>query len=325
MSKLLVTGGLGVIGSYFVERMLKDGHTVDIIDPAEEPRNRWLADQLYLLAPDRVTVWNSRVERMEPSRLMALVVGAERVLHAGASTGIPYSVTAPGDDWERNVEGTRALLDALKEAPRPTVVLSSVKPYRVPVGRGLVESDELHCDEPYAASKAAGSLLAQAYGRSYGLPVSIFRCSNLAGPGPSHGPRHGWLTWFCISAAIGRPIRIEGSGEQTRDILHAHDVTSAVLAAMEIKQNGEIYNLGGGYANRISVKQCANMLQELTGVPIVSAPARAMDDRDVWADHSKFTAATGWTPRVNVLDTVKGILSWAQRWREELRLLYEGV
>ncbi len=319
----LVTGGLGVVGSLFARKMLERGDDVRIIDSAEEPRNGWIA---RAFASEKIHRY--RIEIMPAKLLQAAVQDADAVLHAAASTGIPYSVTAPGDDWERNVEGTRALLDALRLHPRPTVVLSSVKPYRVTAeteARGLNESDVLEPDECYAASKAAQSHLVTAYAHSYGLPLTTLRCSNLAGPAPCHGPRHGWVTWFCISAALGRPIRIEGAGTQNRDVLHASDVASAVLAALKIEQTGDLFNIGGGPTNRISVNACAKMLQELTGVPIVNAPGRVMDDHAVWADHSKFTAATGWVPQVSVIDTVKDILAWAMRNKGDLAKIYEGV
>jgi len=220
------------------------------------------------------------------------------------------------------------LLEALRKDPRPTVVLSSVKPYRITddiAARGLLEDDPLDPDEPYAASKAAQSLLCRAYARSYGVPVTVFRCSNLYGPAPCHGPRHGWLTWMCISAAIGRPLEVQGTGDQSRDMLHASDVADAVMAALSNGPCGEIFNLGGGLENKVSVMQVARMLNELTGIEITNTPARAMDDDCVFVDHGKFSRATGWQPRVAVLDGLRETLSWAQNNKRDLMSLYDGA
>jgi CDP-paratose 2-epimerase len=327
----LVTGGCGVIGSYFVHRVVESGHEAIVIDSMEEPRNVWIAERL----PDGAKVYQERIERMPPKQLAEEILSkCDAVLHAAASTGIPYSVTSPTDDLERNIDSTRVLLEASRRIPKPTVVLSSVKPYRVTsetAMRGLNENDVLEPDEPYAASKAAQSMLAQAYARSYDLPITVFRCSNLYGPAPCHGARHGWLTHFCIQAALGNSIRVEGSGDQSRDMLHASDVASAVLKTIDRlyyctpgmrSVKGEIFNLGGGASNRISVNQAAKFLQELTGVPIVNAPARAMDDAHVFADCTKYTSAVAWTPQVNVIDGMRDVLAWAQRHKDSLCQIY---
>lgn len=331
--RYLVTGGLGVIGSHFARQKLEEGHEVEIIDACEEPRNEWVwnrlraADRLKLLCVDE-----ARLEEMTAEDLLAAVEEADYVVHAAAHTGIPHSLVDPVDDWRSNVDATRLLLEAVRRQPRPTIVLSSVKPYRVPrdLGSGLREDHLLEPDEPYAASKAAQSLLCQAYARSYGVPVTVFRCSNLYGPAPCHGPRHGWITWFCIAAAIGRPIEVQGTGEQSRDILHAGDVAAAVdLALADLcgggRLRGEVCNLGGGYRNVVSVNQVAKLLQELAGAEVKRGPARAMDDDRVFADSGKFRDLTGWEPRIYSLDGVREVLAWAQANKTALAKLYEGI
>jgi CDP-paratose 2-epimerase len=135
------------------------------------------------------------------------------------------------------------------------------------------------------------------------------------------------LTWFAISAAIGRPIEVQGSGEQSRDMLHGNDVFSACMAALgkadELK--GRVFNLGGGYRNVVSVNQVASALHELTGVEVRKAPARAMDDTHVFVDTRAFELATGWLPKVDVMDGLREVLAWAQQHKAELAKIYEGV
>lgn len=331
--RILITGGLGVIGSLLAHRYIDAGHQVMIADPGDEPRNRWIERGLL----GKCEIRRYGIEECAPD----LVPQADAIIHAGASTGIPYSVTAPMDDWRRNVDATHVLLEAIHASGRkiPTVVLSSIKPYRVePLPpHGLDESAMLEPDEPYAASKAAQSMLCQAYARSYGLPVVTFRCSNLYGPAPCHGPRHGWLTWFAISAAIGRPIAVQGSGEQVRDMLHASDVFRAVDTTLRLLSGsmepmfharaveGRVFNLGGGRENTISVGQAAHILREQTSVEITHAPPRAMDDERVFVDTSAFWSATGWSPKVSVLDGLRDVLRWATAHKAELMKLYEGV
>jgi CDP-paratose 2-epimerase len=321
--RVLVTGGLGVIGSSIARKLLAAGHEVAIVDAAEQQRNRWVWKSLPVGAS--AILYDHRVEE----GVSYYVDKCDAVIHAAASTGIPWSVEHPDDDWRSNVDATRMLLEALRKHPVPTVVLSSVKPYRVdPLpAHGLDESVPLEPDEPYASSKATQSMLCMAYAKSYGLPVVTFRCSNLYGPAPCHGPRHGWLTWMCISAAIGRPLEVQGDGTQSRDMLHADDVYSACMSALvQAKElRGEVFNLGGGYRNVVSVGEVAKLLHELTGVEVKSGPARAMDDKHVFADTLKFNRATGWEPKVSVSDGIREVLAWAQANKAELAKLYAEV
>lgn len=340
--RILVTGGCGVIGSWFVRSMLARGHAVIVADHCEEPRNLYLK---RIVESEGAVVWTGRIENWSQYGSQTLS-RLDLVLHAAAFTGIPSSAENPHDDWVSNVDATRVLLEGLRLAEKKPklVVLSSVKPYNL---RGLdyrelatryepiwtadpISVDEnfpLSPDEPYAASKMAQSAICQAYARSYNLPITIFRCSNLYGPAPSHGPRHGWLTWFCISAAIGRPLIVQGNGKQTRDMLHASDVESAVMAAYDNWDHcqGELFNLGGGPQNTISVIEAAAQLRELSGCEIQSAPGRQHEDPIFVTNYGKFARATGWRPCVSVNSGLQRIYEWAVEHRDALKPLYEGL
>lgn len=320
--RVLTTGGLGVIGSHVAKSLHRDGHTVTVIDACEAPRNKWIQG----LMPYEVEVLTGRIEN-KFSNLVDLLGRVDVVIHCAASTGIPYSVQNPSDDWRCNVDATKTLLDALRETPRPMIALSSVKPYRIPddLGAGLNEDEVLDPDECYAASKAAQSMLCLAYAHSYNLPISVFRCSNLYGPAPCHGPRHGWLTWFAISGAIGRPIEVQGTGDQTRDMLWAEDVYTACMASLQNigKTRAKVFNIGGGAPNRISVREAAEIISKRTGTPIIKAPARAMDDEHVFVDHTRFTKATGWVPKMDVHQGLEHMMVWAHENKGTLGLLYD--
>lgn len=330
--RVLVTGGLGVIGSTIARRLIEAGHDIAVLDAAESPRNSWIETELVKVGVDPLSIRHTRIEAIDITGDMDLLREVDAVIHCAASTGIPHSVLNPDDDWRSNVDATRVLLEALRKHPVPTVVLSSVKPYAVPhdiVARGgLREDDQLYSDEPYAASKASQVHLCTAYARSYDLPIVTFRCSNLYGPAPCHGPRHGWLTWFAICAAIGRPLEVQGTGKQTRDMLHADDVYAACVAAIENARrlSGKVFNLGGGYSNRISVAEAAAELVAMAGTGEVrTAPARAMDDDHVFANTGAFLKQTGWRPLVGVRDGMRQVFEWAREHRYELTKLYEGV
>jgi CDP-paratose 2-epimerase len=337
--KMFVTGGLGVIGYSFCRQMAAVGHTITVLDACEKKRNEWAAAELEPLG---VKVRRERMEHADLSEACE----SDLILHAAAFTGIPSSAGSPEDDWTSNVETTRNLLSHLmraKVAP-PTVVLSSVKPYSLARaktsvtagsrglprhswehGVGVDESWTLDPDEPYAASKMAQSALCVAYARTYGLPVMVFRCSNLYGAAPCHGPRHGWLTWFCISTAIGRPVTVQGDGMQSRDMLFSDDVTAAVMAAAgqmdEVR--GKLFNIGGGAPNVVSVGEAAVMMQD-RGAKLIKADGRRFEDLAFVTDHSSFTKVTGWRPQVSVDEGVERIFAWATENRESMIKIYDG-
>lgn len=336
--KYFVTGGLGVIGSRFAEIMLRAGHTVTIMDAAEEPRNLWMAEKLQNTYKN-VSIFKERMEKAN----LRIVEGHDFILHAAAHTGIPHSADDPDDDWVSNVDATRCLLETLRMYAQdiPTVMLSSVKPYKIDhlpcysdpsrtlwaPGVAVDETFQLEPDEPYAASKMAQSALGMAYAKSYDLPVTVLRCSNLYGDAPCHGPRHGWLTWFCIAAAIRYPIELQGTGQQTRDMLFSDDVASAVLAAYEQidELSGHVYNIGGGVNNTISCTEAIGYIVKYLGktIDLHPKPGRKNEDMVFITNHGKFTSETGWRPKIDVKTGIARILDWACANADDLMKLYD--
>ena len=337
--KALVTGGLGVVGSKYATMVAEMGHDVVILDAAEEPRNHWTAQQLMSRHPDRIRIIIDRVERFN---FTGLLKECDFILHAAAHTGIPHSEKDPSDDWVSNVDATRNILEYMRKvgADVPTVMLSSVKPYKLddittfPKNDrtswdidGIDETCVLEPDEPYAASKMAQSALGMAYARTYDLPVTVLRCSNLYGDAPCHGPRHGWLTWFCISAALDWTIELQGTGRQTRDMLFSDDVTRAVLSCFQNARavRGNVYNIGGGFHNSVSCRESIPMIESVVGRPVKTepGPGRRNEDMIFITNHAKFTKATTWDPEVGVEEGIVRITNWALEHADDLKRLYE--
>lgn len=341
MNKYIVTGGLGVIGSRFVDVVIRAGHEATVIDAAEEERNLWTMKRLKVEHGDKVKFVLSRLETLD---LNPLLETHTHILHAAAHTGIPHSSQNPGDDWVSNVDATRHLLESMRQSNHlPTVMLSSVKPYKIydipyhTDGQrtvwdnglsdiGIDENCVLEPDEPYAASKMAQSALVMAYARTYNMPVTVLRCSNLYGDAPCHGPRHGWLTWFCISAALGWEIELQGTGFQTRDMLFSDDVASAVLLAIDniSALAGNVYNIGGGSHNQISCREAINALEQVLkkDISFHYAEGRKNEDMVFVVNHQKFSNLTGWYPTFGVMTGIDKIINFAHENATDLSHLY---
>jgi len=345
--RYLITGGLGVVGSLLAIDLVRSGHQVSIIDKGGDARHGFTTMRLCGEGHGRVDpkdVCCARIETMKVENLAAIIASCDAVIHAAAHTGIPHSAEAVDDDWASNVDATKRLLDALRLEPRPTVLMSSVKPYRVhdwPVVKvgcryewkhlvlGVNENVVLEPDEPYAASKMAQSALGMAYARSFGLPVTVLRFSNLYGPAPCHGPRHGWMTWFCISAALGVPLHIQGNGMQVRDLLYSTDINTALLAAIKNidKTHGNVYNVGGGGScggkMTTSVNEAVDLMRELNpDIPVEMSEGRKHEDPVFITDYTKFKNATGWSPQTTVRHGADKIYEWARKNSEDLRKVY---
>jgi CDP-paratose 2-epimerase len=324
--KVIVTGGLGVIGSRFVDECEPETEAI-VIDNGTARRHKWVAARLA--GRPHTKLLRSDVRALDWETLLSGSAAPDLILHAAAHTGIPHSVDHPEEDWADNVEATRCILEAMRRNVTTNVVLvalSSVKPYRVPPDGVLDEETPLEPDEPYAASKMAQSGLVMAYARSYGLNATVLRCSNLYGDAPCHGPRHGWLTWMCIAAAIGQSFRLEGDGQQSRDMLFCEDVATAVFAAADRIDvtAGNVYNIGGGSANVVSLLEASRFISKHLSGPmrLNRAPARQMDDRKVLVDFTKFRRAVGWEPAVGIERGINRVMAWALKNADDLRGLY---
>ena len=332
----LVTGGLGVMGSLFARELLLRGYDVTVLDPGGAPRHTTNLIGIHQALGEPTC---GRLEVVEGStdEDMGLMYGYrfDKIIHAGASTGIPYSAESPDEDWNLNVDGTYEFLRWLRNQsnPPPTVILSSVKPYAVQENVPLTGQEPLEPDEPYAASKAAQSMLAMAWGRSYGLPVLTLRCSNLWGPAACHGPRHGWLTWFCIQAGLGRELEVQGTGNQARDMLWWTDVLNAVdkghsSLEMGLVQPGDILTIGGGVKHMASVGQAARKLQAMTGCSIREAPEKRREHEDEWvcvdntAADRAFKPLGGFDPLTGVEEGMRLLVEWAKEHKGELEAVY---
>lgn len=335
--RALITGGAGFIGSNLADRLLARGDEVTIYDNLTRPgaiaNLRWLEES----HGKRLRFIYGDVRDMD--RLWRAVRGAQVIYHLASQVAVTTSVADPRTDFEVNALGTFNALEAARLLDEDPVFLysSTNKVYGAMEDVGIVEqatryayadlpggvpeTQPLDFHSPYGCSKGAADQYVRDYARIYGLRTVVFRQSCIYGPRQFGVEDQGWVAWFTIAAALGRPVTVYGDGKQVRDLLYVEDLLDAYDAAVANIDvaRGRVYNLGGGPANTVSVWfELGQILRELAGrdLQVEFGPWRPGDQRVFISDTSLAGRELGWRPKVSVPDGVGRLYSWIERNRE---------
>jgi len=330
----LVTGGAGFIGSNYVRQLLSRGEDVVVFDNFSRggaPRNlEWLEKTF-----GRDSFRLIRGDVRDASLVAEATRGSDVIVHLAGQVAVTTSVVNPRDDFENNALGTFNVLEGARLSGRNPIVIyaSTNKVYGgmddVKVvergGRweyenlpfGASETQPLDFHSPYGCSKGTGDQYVRDYARIYDLPTVVYRQSCIYGPRQFGVEDQGWVAWFVIAAVMGRPIAIYGDGKQIRDLLHVDDLIRAYdLAVDKIDAAaGQVYNLGGGPANTLSVwTEFGPLLEELLGrpIPVARGDWRPGDQRVFVADIRKAERELGWSPQVGVEEGVRRLFEWVR-------------
>ncbi|HIE09067.1 MAG TPA: SDR family oxidoreductase [Armatimonadetes bacterium] len=303
----LVTGGAGFIGSHIVERLVRLGKKVRVVDNLSTGR---LENIAHLL--DEIEFIEGDI--CDPDLVREAMEGVEFVLHQAAIPSVPRSVENPLSTHEANVTGTVNVLVAAKEAGVKRVVYaSSSSVYGDQPELPKRENQPPAPKSPYAASKLAGEYYCLAFCHVYGLDVVCLRYFNVFGPRQDPDSPYAAVVPKFISAFIkGEPPTIHGDGEQTRDFTFVQNVVDANLLALKAEgAKGEVFNIASGKA--VSVNRLARLIRELIGAVEVEptyGPPRPGDIRHSWADISKAERILGYKPRWSLKEGLKATINW---------------
>jgi len=295
MSRALVTGGGGFIGSNLVRVLVERGDEVRVLD------NFSTGSQENLAGLD-VEIVEGELRSYE--RVHNAVRGVEVVFHLGALGSVPRSVQDPLTSSAVNVEGTlNVLLAARDEGVRRVVFSSSSSVYGskrdLPVTEGL-PSDPI---SPYGVAKLAAERYCVSFSRVYdSLETVVLRYFNVFGPRQSPFSQYAAMVPLFITAiAAGEPVTIFGDGEQSRDFTYVANVIDATVRAADAEDaNGRIFNVAAGAP--ASVNAVADSIGRILGKPAerTFAPPRPGDIRDSWADVSAAKETLGYEPSVDL-------------------------
>ncbi len=291
--RVTVTGGAGFIGSHLVDRLLRDGQQVVVLD------------NFSTGSRDNLAAVRGQIELVEgdlrdPAAVARAVKGSEVVYHQAALAAVARSVEDPREVTEVNVTGTLHVLLAARDARvRRVVFASSSSVYGDTPALPKVETMPVAPRSPYAASKVAGEAYLSAFHGSYGLETVSLRYFNVYGPRQSTRSRYAAVVPLFVEAAeAGRAPVIHGDGLQTRDFTYIGDLVEAlVLAATAAEAVKGPINLGAG--ERTSILELARLVAASVGFAGTPRhePTRVGDVRDSLADIGRARSWLGWTPR----------------------------
>ncbi|UHA74510.1 dTDP-glucose 4,6-dehydratase [Paenibacillus sp. 481] len=324
MSRLLVTGGMGFIGSNFILYMLQHDPHIHItnVDALTYAGNR---DNLLSIERDERYEFE-QVDITDASAIEALFskqrVPFDAIIHFAAESHVDRSITNPEQFIRTNVLGTFHLLEAARRQPVSRFIHVSTDEVYGSLGDSgyFTELSPLMPNSPYSASKASSDLLARSYFQTYGVPVIITRCSN------NYGPRQfpeKLIPTIIIRALNDEPIPVYGDGSNVRDWLFVDDHCAAVAAALHRGLPGEVYNVGGHH-ERSNLEMVRTVLREL-GKPeslITFVKDRLGHDQRYAIDPAKTERELGWRPRILLEQGLSDTLAWYVNnrvWWERIR------
>lgn len=302
----LVTGGAGFIGSHLVDRLLRDGHEVSVIDNLATGRLQNLAHHAN---NPRLRVVRGDVN--EPRAIDDAIQGCAWVFHLAALADIVPSIERPLDYHRANVDGTVSVMEAARRAGvRRVVYAASSSCYGIADVLPTPETAPIRPQYPYALTKHLGEQIAMHWGAVYRIPVTALRLFNVYGPRSRTTGTYGAVFGvFLAQRLAGKPMTVVGDGTQTRDFTFVTDVADAFAMAAAAHVSG-VFNVGSGGTYSV------NRLVELLGGTPTYIPKRPGEPDVTFADTSRIAGALGWKPRVPFDQGVRVMLEHIDLWRD---------
>jgi CDP-paratose 2-epimerase len=329
MTKILITGGLGFVGSNLADRSLSEGNEVAVFDnmsrKGTENNLKWLQQR-----HPGVTFIKGDVRRIE--EIKDASKDADVIYHTAGQVAVTTSVKSPKEDFDINAMGALNALEAARlSGKNPVFIFTSTnkvygqmenlgvkedgKRYTFSnLPSGVSESTPLDFHSPYGCSKGSADQYVRDYSRIYGLNSVVFRMSCIYGTRQFGNEDQGWVAHFIISSILGKPVTIYGDGKQIRDVLYIDDLVSAfALATKNInKSKGNVYNIGGGPKNTLSLLELIDILKKLNGkaYEYPFGEWRPGDQKVFFCDISKAKEDFGWEPKISPDEGVAKLHKW---------------
>ena len=337
---VLIFGGAGFIGSNWAHWLFENTDArVHVFDNLSRQGVRYNLESLRKAAggPKRlvVTVGDTR----DAATVERAVRDANEIYQFAAQVAVTTSMVDPRTDFDINLRGTFNVLEGVRKAGhKPFLLFTSTNKvygalddYQVATTRtrhhfrdveGVSEDQPLDFHSPYGCSKGAADQYVHDYARMFDIPAVVFRMSCIAGARQFGNEDQGWVAHFLYSALQRNPLVIYGNGKQLRDVLCVDDLVRAFEAVRTNihSTRGQVYNVGGGAENTVSLLELLAELETLLGFPAphMFDEPRPGDQLVYVTNYAKLKRDTGWKPQVSVRQTLERIQDWWERNREAI-------
>jgi CDP-paratose 2-epimerase len=333
--RILVTGGCGFIGSHICEFYAERGDDVLAFDNLTKHELRrtgydvQAARQHILGFLRQFGVKIAQADIRNEDELWRASEGCDYIIHTAAQPAMTISIENPELDLTTNVVGTFNVLEIARRRDLPIAMCSTIHVYGNKINETIREGEARFLREPAAidenhatmegaitplhASKRTGELYAQAFLDTYGLRVAVFRLTGIYGPRQFGGEDHGWVANFTVRTLLGSQITVFGSGKQVRDILYASDAARAFDAFYK-RQDCGIYNIGGGSERAISLIECIQLIEQISGkkAQVAYAPKRKGDLWYFVCNTAMAREKMGWQPETSNEEGLRKLVGWVQ-------------
>ncbi|OGS32882.1 MAG: NAD-dependent dehydratase [Elusimicrobia bacterium RIFOXYA2_FULL_53_38] len=305
--KCIVTGGAGFIGSHVVDRLLKEGCEVVVLDNYSTGRPENLA---HHSSNKNLTLIQADIRDFKG--IQPHFAGVDKVFHLAALADIVPSIVNPIGYYESNVLGTMYVLEAARLAGvKKFVYAASSSCYGIPDKFPTPETAEIRPQYPYALTKNLGEQTVLHWGRVYKLPVIALRLFNVYGTRSRTSGTYGAVFGVFLAQKLNKkPFTVVGDGTQTRDFTYVTDVADAFFTASCSRLEGEVFNVGSGGTYSV------NELVALLGGETTHIPKRPGEPDCTFADISKIKALLSWRSRVTLEQGVKNVVDNIEYWRQ---------
>ena len=333
--KYLVTGGCGFIGSNLAAEVLRRGEELFVFDNLYRHGS---ADNLqWLRSKGEFKYYPYDIRNANDVETVIKEVKPDYIFHLSGQVAMTTSIANPRLDFEVNALGMFNLLDAVRKySPDSVILFSSTNKvygdfeclhFKEETTRyvceeypnGFPESITLDFHSPYGCSKGSADQYMLDFHRIFGLKTVVFRHSSMFGINQHATFDQGWIGWFCqqaldIKANPKRePFTISGTGKQVRDVLFNDDVVNLYFKAKDCKEAyGQVFNIGGGIENSLSLLELFAMLEKMQDVKMEyrQLPWRESDQKVFVADIKKAQEIIRWSPAVNSEDGIRKMVEW---------------
>lgn len=338
MSKILITGGCGMLGSSLAQKAIILGHDVCIVDNLCKSGS--LNNLNWLKTLGNIEFYSSDIKNYDDIYAIIKNFLPDTIFHVAGQVAMTSSINNPMRDFSTNVIGSLNILEAVRLISPNTAILyaSTNKVYGDLAELRYIEGDTRYTLEeyhlgflenmpfspttPYGCSKGAADLYFQDYARIFGLNTVVLRHSTIYGARQFATFDQGWIGWFCTKAleiknkTLNSPVTISGTGKQVRDILYISDAVELYFNCVNNikKVAGMAFNVGGGTHNSLSLIELFLLLEDLLNIkmPYTKLEERISDQKIFIANTQSLYKLLNWKPLVSKEEGLKLMINWLE-------------